>query len=249
MQLDVLQDRIGYRFLNQSLLHQALRHRSSLLPEGEGDLPVGSQWHNERLEFLGDAVLSLLISDLLFTRFPDLAEGALSRWRATLVNTDALSHLGREMGLGNCLQMGHGEELSGGREKNSILGNAMEALLGAIYLDGGHAAAQRVVNRMFADAIAAIRPERPGKDCKSLLQEKLQSLGRPLPVYRVIQAEGAPHQRIFTIECVADGLPPRRGQGQTKRTAEREAARRMLELWPDTSHGEALTPSGESFPT
>ncbi|MEO5368762.1 MAG: ribonuclease III [Magnetococcus sp. DMHC-1] len=234
MHLDTLQNNIGYHFQNQELLQQALRHRSSPPPlprEGDAASAVGAQWHNERLEFLGDAVLNLLVSDLLFTRFPHLAEGALSRWRSTLVNIDSLSDLARLIDLGSCLQMGHGEALSGGRQKNSILGDAMEALLGAIYLDGGHGAVQQVVRQMFAGAVAAIQPEQPGKDFKSLLQEKLQSLGRPLPLYRVVQAEGAPHQRIFTVECVAEGLPTGRGQGQTKRTAEREAARMLLDLW------------------
>ncbi|MBF0152528.1 MAG: ribonuclease III [Magnetococcales bacterium] len=232
MQLDILQSNFGYHFKNQELLQQALRHRSSLPPTGENQPGATLPWHNERLEFLGDAVLNLLISELLFNQFPDLDEGALSRWRATLVNTDSLSHFSRKIDLGNCLHMGHGEALSGGREKNSILGNAMEAVLGAIYLDGGHDAVREVVRKMFTATIAAMQTGQPGKDFKSLLQEKLQGLGRPLPIYRVIQAEGAPHQRTFTVECAADGLPPGQGQGSTKRSAEREAARMVLDLWP-----------------
>ncbi len=233
MDLDRLQERLGYHFQNQELLRQALRHRSGPPPVAEeSPAGAGGQWHNERLEFLGDAVLNLLISGQLYTRFPGLDEGALSRWRASLVSIDALSRLGRALDLGCCLELGHGEALSGGREKNSILGNAMEAILGAIYLDGGHVAARRVVGTMFAAALAGIQVDQSGKDFKSLLQERLQGLGRPLPVYRVVQAEGAPHQRLFTVECLAEGLPSGRGQGSTKRAAEREAARMLLELWP-----------------
>ncbi|MBF0612890.1 MAG: ribonuclease III [Magnetococcales bacterium] len=227
-----LQERLGYCFVRQELLEQALRHCSSLPDrEGEGMDPAhakGSDWHNERLEFLGDAVLNLMISHILFKTYPHASEGTLSQWRASLVNTRSLSGIGRDLGLGGVLHLGRGEALSGGREKPSILAGTVEAILGAAYLDGGEGAVQIIVERLFQPLIASCEPEKAGKDYKTLLQELLQAEGRLLPVYRVVSVSGAPHQREFAVECVAAGLPPGQGVGQSKRAAEQEAARMVV---------------------
>lgn len=224
--LDPLQELMGYRFVHPALLEQALHHRSSLPDSAAGT--NGSDWHNERLEFLGDAVLTLQVSRILFQTHQHAPEGTLSQWRATLVNTLTLSNLARDLGLGELLFLGRGEALSGGREKRSILAGTLEAILGAAYLDGGEDAAAEVVQRLFHPLLAAIEPEQSGKDYKSLLQELLQATGRLLPVYRVTAVNGAPHQREFSVECIAQEAPPGHGTGPSKRAAEQEAARMVM---------------------
>nr|CRH04550.1 Ribonuclease 3 [Candidatus Magnetococcus massalia] len=225
--LESLEERLNYGFSNPALLQLALTHRSSPL-ENLVDDGSASLAHNERLEFLGDAVLSLIISRLLYNRFKEAPEGLLSQWRAMLVNTRSLSEVGRELELGSHLRMGRGEAKSGGRNKHSILGNGLEAILGAIYLDGGYEPVNQVVEQLFASRIAAIEPKQQGKDYKTMLQEYLQADSEPLPVYEVRSEEGPPHNRLFSVVCMVKGSPAGDGQGRSKRAAEQVAAQQAL---------------------
>lgn len=236
--MEVLQQHLGYQFNAPDILCRALTHRSYLQdgPNSTESTPTLTDrtGHNERLEFLGDAVLGLAISDLLFQRYPEQPEGALSHWRSALVNTQSLARIAHTHHLGRFLHMGRGELLSGGRSKASLLGNTVEALLGAIYLDGGYTAAYTVIRRLFAEALATCRPGQWEKDYKSMLQEQLQGVGLPLPDYRVVAMEGAPHERIFQIACevnregVDAGPLSRIGFGRSKRTAEQSAAQAVF---------------------
>ncbi|MBF0159980.1 MAG: ribonuclease III [Magnetococcales bacterium] len=216
------QQQFGYRFVTPTLLDQALRHRS-IQPCEEG-MP-----HNERLEFLGDAVLELIISALLFQRFPSAMEGTLSHWRAALVNSHVLSRLGQQAGLGGYLQLGKGEDQSGGRYKDSILGNSFEALIGAVFLDGGYKAARTLVERLFVTQLDQIGLQQRARDYKSLLQEQLQARGQKLPSYRIVEVSGAPHQRHFVVECLIDEMVCGTGQGRSRRAAEQQAAHAALQ--------------------
>ncbi|MBF0589328.1 MAG: ribonuclease III [Magnetococcales bacterium] len=224
---------MGYRFSDPALLRQALTHRS-ILPEmleeqeSAGEGRTLSQ-HNERLEFLGDAVLELVVSGLLFHRFPDAPEGVLSQLRSRLVNTRQLSIIGRAWEFGELLSMGRGELLSGGRTKESILGNALEAVLGAVFLDGGYEAAQKVAHTLLQDQLDQVRIDDSRKDFKSRLQERLQADGRPLPIYEVTAADGPAHERHFTVACHVDGQIMGCGEGQSKKRAEQHAAHLTLE--------------------
>lgn len=226
-----LQARLGHRFQTPDLLGLALIHRSTPQPAGSEREAGGAvtPHHNERLEFLGDAVLELVVSHLLYLRFPRASEGQMSLWRASMVNTTHLSRVAVELELGPCLVMGKGEERSGGRAKESILSSALEALVGAVYLDGGLAAASGVVERLLGAAIRGVTPTGQEKDFKSLLQERLQAVGWGLPSYRVVGVSGADHERCFEVECRVGEELTERGMGSSKRAAEREAARRLLE--------------------
>lgn len=215
-----LETRIGYRFRDRACLRQALTHRSAGVP------------HNERLEFLGDAVLGLVVADLLGRRFPDAAEGELSRLRARLVRQPSLARVARDLDLGAQLRLGAGEKASGGHERESILADAVEALLGALYLDGGLDTARRQAEAWLAGQVAALGladgpPDT--RDAKTCLQEYLQAHNQPLPDYQVIAMSGKPHQRHFRVQCQAAGLPaPTLGEGRSRRIAEQEAAARAL---------------------
>jgi ribonuclease-3 len=239
--LAVFQEQLGYVFRDPIRLRLALTHRS--IPEpvhmGQTDETHGSEtddsesfpppWHNERLEFLGDAVLSVLISHALYQQFPGVSEGELSQWRSGLVNTRSLSAVARECNLGKMMRLGYGEALSGGRTKPSILAGGLEALLGAVFLDGGWDAVATLVSRLFATRLAAIQLGRLGKDYKSKLQEQLQAVGHPLPNYVVIDESGAPHEKTFVIECQVANRFNGRGVGRSKRRAEQAAAQATLE--------------------
>lgn len=213
-----LQERIGHDFADASLLQQALTHRSFGAP------------HNERLEFLGDSVLSLALSNLLYERFPQLSEGELSRVRSNLVNQQALAELAIGLKLGQVLRLGEGEVKSGGRERPSILADALEALFGAVYLDGGLAPALAWIARLYQPVLVSLNPQTLGKDPKTLLQEWLQGQRLPLPVYRVLQAQGASHAQSFAVECeiAALGITVP-GSGNSRRLAEQEAAKAALQ--------------------
>ncbi len=217
-ELLALQRRLQHRFQTPQLLTQAVTHRSF------------SSDHNERLEFLGDAVLNLAVGALLYEQLRDLPEGDLSRVRANLVKQDTLHRLALDLSLAGCLQLGEGEQRSGGRERPSILADALEALIGAVYLDAGHDAAQALVRRLYASV--EIRPEMPAaeKDPKTGLQEWLQGRKKPLPVYRIAATRGAAHQQKFEVECeVADLGLVSRGAGASRRAGEQAAAAAMLE--------------------
>lgn len=213
----VLERRIGHRFQDPALLAQALTHRSFGSP------------HNERLEFLGDGVIGCVIAEELYARFPDLAEGELSRLRASLVRETALAEVARSIGLSAFLRLGEGEVSSGGADRPSILADALEAAYGAVFLDGGYEAARASVRRIFGAAIGQLDPRQPAKDAKTQLQELLQERRQKLPEYRVIGTAGAAHQQVFEVECVAAGLGLRAsGSGSSRRRAEQQAAANLL---------------------
>jgi ribonuclease III len=213
-----LEQRVGYSFSRPELLAQALTHRSH------------SAFHNERLEFLGDSILNCAIAAELFERFPRLPEGDLSRLRAHLVRQEALHQIAQTLDLGDYLRLGEGELKSGGFARPSILADAFEALIGAIFVDGGYAAAQGTVRRVYAPLLSGLDPEALGKDPKTLLQELLQSRKIALPQYSVVATHGAAHSQNFEVECLIPQLSVRTtGSGSSRRAAEQEAALRAFE--------------------
>jgi len=213
-----LQQDIGYRFSDPGLLAQALTHRSYGTP------------HNERLEFLGDSVLNCVVAAELFERFGALPEGDLSRLRAHLVRQRALHGLAQTLGLGEQLRLGEGELKSGGFARPSILADAFEALVGAIFLDGGFGAAREAVRRLYEPLLAGLDPQALGKDPKTLLQELLQARKIALPQYSVLATRGAAHEQQIEVECLIPQLAVRTtGSGTSRRTAEQEAAMRAFE--------------------
>ena len=211
--------RLGHPFAQPRLLRQALTHRSYGAP------------HNERLEFLGDAVLNCVIAAQLFDRFPGLPEGNLSRLRAALVNQDSLSEVAQGLDLGDCLQLGEGELKSGGFRRPSILADALEAIIGAVYLDAGFDAAAALVARLFDARLQGLDPRTLGKDPKTLLQELLQGRRFALPRYSVLNVEGEAHDQHFHVECLIPELDIRTlGEGPSRRAAEQSAARAAYDL-------------------
>ncbi len=216
--VDKLCDALSYRFTQPQLLQQALSHRS-----------VGSD-NNERLEFLGDAILSYVISVELFRRFPDEDEGRLSRLRASLVKGDTLAALARDLSLGDYLRLGAGELKSGGFRRSSILADGFEAILGAIYLDSDIAAVEQVILRLFSERLAAVNSQTALKDPKTRLQEYLQSRQLPLPLYEVVQITGKAHAQTFTVSCRVEGLEQAlTASGSSRRKAEQTAAQLILD--------------------
>jgi len=218
MKREGIEQRIGHTFACPELLAQALTHRSH------------GAAHNERLEFLGDGVLNCIVAAELYERFGDLKEGDLSRLRANLVRQEPLRQLAHDIGIGERLRLGEGEIRSGGSDRPSILADAFEALIGAVFLDGGFDAARDVIRRLYAPLLAELDPRDPGKDPKTLLQELLQARKVALPQYSVVSTQGAAHEQQFEVECVIAELRLRtRGNGSSRRVAEQEAARRAFE--------------------
>ena len=216
--LVALQQRIGHRFSDPDLLQRALTHRS-----------FGTD-HNERLEFLGDAVLSLVISSLLFDRLGESDEGDLTRIRAHLVREDSLHRAALQLGLPELLRLGEGEARGGGALRASILADALEALFGATFVDGGFAAARALVQSLFGGIIDTTDVATWAKDAKTELQEWLQARRIPVPSYRIIAARGQAHAQTFEVECAVPALNlSEAGEGKSRRAAEQEAARRMLD--------------------
>lgn len=214
---DELLANLDYQFKDPNLLKIALTHRSK---GGE---------NNERLEFLGDAVVNFVVAEILYQQFPRASEGELSRWRATLVNRDALADVAKQFELGKYIHLGPGEIRSGGSERLSILSCAMEAVIGAVYLDGGFDAARAGIMRWYEPMIKSLSSASSHKDPKTLLQEFLQSQRMPLPVYTVESIEGEAHQQRFTISCQVDGVPLKTfGEGTSRRRGEQNAAQAML---------------------
>ena len=215
--LDALQQRLGYRFTQPMLLTRALTHRSA------------SADHNERLEFLGDAVLQTAVSALLYERFAGSDEGDLTRVRAHLVREDSLHRVALALGLPEVLRLSEGEARGGGAQRPSILADALEALIGAAFLDGGFAPAQAVVVQLFGETITSTEVDSWRKDAKTELQEWLQARKLPVPAYRIVATRGQAHAQTFDVECA---VPPlglaEQGEGKSRRVAEQEAARRML---------------------
>jgi ribonuclease III len=215
--LAALQERLQHRFQDPRLLSRALTHRSF------------SAEHNERLEFLGDSVLNLAVAALLYQRLKDLPEGELSRVRANLVKQETLHKLAVDLGLPGMLRLGEGEARSGGHKRPSILADALEALIGAVHLDAGYAAAEALVHRLFREV--EIKPEMSAaaKDPKTELQELLQGRKMRLPVYRVVATLGAAHKQTFDVECEVGELGlVERGIGASRRAGEQAAAAAML---------------------
>ncbi|HHZ87511.1 MAG TPA: ribonuclease III [Chromatiaceae bacterium] len=211
-------EQLEYQFSDQSLIGQALTHRS-----------FGAE-HNERLEFLGDAVLGLIVAELLYAHFPVAKEGRLSRLRANLVQKRTLASVARALAIGDYLRLGTGEQRSGGHSRDSTLADAFEAVLGAIYLDGGYGAASQVIHKIFTERLANLPDEGDEKDPKTQLQEYLQGRHKPLPQYTVVHLGGSPHKQTFEVECQAEGLSaPAIGNGNSRRGAEQDAALIALE--------------------
>ncbi|NCB56374.1 MAG: ribonuclease III [Gammaproteobacteria bacterium] len=216
--LSRLEQKLGYLFQNKDLLVRAITHRSA-----------GSR-HNERLEFLGDSILSLVIAEVLYHRFPNVSEGDMSRMRATLVREKTLAELAREFALGDYLILGPGELKSGGYRRESILADTVEALIGAIYLDSDLDGIRTLMLNWYNERLDSIRPGVEQKDPKTRLQEFLQGRRRPLPTYAVTDVKGEAHNQQFTVECAIDDIEAAFvGVGSSRRKAEQAAAERALE--------------------
>jgi ribonuclease-3 len=224
-EFEALQDRIGYRFRDRGLLEHALTHRSRAAED-----PSGGVKDNESLEFLGDAVLGLVAADMLFRRYPEFDEGQKSKIKASVVSAQALARRAERIQLGDHLLLGRGEEKTGGRFKQALLADGYEALIAAVYLDGGFRAAAELLERELGEAIADGATQAVvGEDYKSALQERLQALGRALPEYRVAAQSGPDHRKVFTVEVLVEGGVLGCATGKAKKEAEQEAAREALE--------------------
>jgi ribonuclease III len=236
-----LEERLGHKFSQPALLEKALTHSSSVpeLKSSGAEEPGGSSlpMDNERLEFLGDAVLELLTSEYLLASFPEWSEGQLSKSRARIVNASSLEAAARRLRLGEHLRLGRGEEKTGGREKPTILADAFEAVVAAVYLDAGLGSTREILRRLLFEQALEERGERISEsDRKSALQEFLQGRGRPPAEYRLAGESGPDHQKVFLIEVWVDGEYMATGEGSTKKEAEQRAARSALE---QLEHAEA----------
>ena len=217
--LKQLNQTLNYTFNDRSLFEQALTHRSA------------NKQHNERLEFLGDSVLSLVISEELYRKFPEVTEGQMSRMRATLVCGEMLAKIGAEFQLGDYLQLGSGELKSGGFRRSSILADAVEAIIGAIYLDSDFLSVQTLILAWYQSRLDEIDPNLHQKDPKTRLQEYLQQYKKALPEYEVIKITGKDHQQNFTVRCSVEGVSQSvTATGSSRRKAEQAAAEEILEL-------------------
>jgi ribonuclease-3 len=222
-EFDDLQARIGYRFRDRGLLEHALTHKSRAAEDASGGVT-----DNESLEFLGDAVLGLVVADALFHQYPDYDEGQKSKVKAAVVSTQSLARHAERLGLGEHLILGRGEEKTGGRFKQALLADGYEALIAALYLDGGLDAAETFLRKELKDAIDEGSAQSFVRDHKSALQERLQALGRPLPEYRVSGEAGPDHRKTFSVEVVVNGEVLGAATGRAKKEAEQEAARLAL---------------------
>jgi ribonuclease-3 len=220
-----LQAQLGHGFSNPQLLAQALTHRSA------------SGRNNERLEYLGDGLLNFVIGEAAYQHWPKAAEGDLSRLRASLVCEESLARIARNLNLSDVLHMGEGELKSGGYRRDSVLADALEALVGAVYLDGGFAPARAAVLRLFESALAQLPDPETLKDSKTRLQEYLQADARPLPEYRVLSEHGPPHRRVFRVACrLPDAGTETEAGGTSRKQAEQDAARLMFEQIKGVQH-------------
>jgi len=227
----MLEERLGHVFADRALCEAALTHKSWL-----NEAPGAGRTDNERLEFLGDAVLALVVSDLLMQRFPDRAEGELSKTRAVIVSEAGLSKTAQGIALGQWIFLGRGEDQAGGRAKASILSDALEALMGAVYLDGGLGAARKVAERLFGSALEHA-DKQARHDYKSRLQERSQALLQATPQYRVVGQEGPDHDKRFSVAISLGGREYGRAVGRSKKEAEQSAAAQalaILEAAPET---------------
>ena len=222
-EFDELQARIGYRFRDRGLLEHALTHKSRAAEDASGGVT-----DNESLEFLGDAVLGLVVADALFHQYPNYDEGQKSKIKAAVVSTQSLARHAERLRLGEHLILGRGEEKTGGRFKQALLADGYEALIAALYLDGGLDAAETFLRKELKDAIDEGSAQSFVRDHKSALQERLQALGRPLPEYRVSGEAGPDHRKTFSVEVVVNGEVLGTATGRAKKEAEQEAARLAL---------------------
>jgi ribonuclease-3 len=220
--LGALEESIGHRFEDRGLLVRALTHRSRAHEDATGATP-----DNESLEFRGDSVLGFVIADTLFCEFPQLDEGQKSKIKSAVVSTATLGRIGRALGLGDHLVLGRGEEKTGGRRKHALWADAYEAVVAALYLDGGIEAARRFVERDLGTALSASRGS-PEADHKSALQERLQARGEPVPEYVVVEEKGPAHRKRYVVECRVLGRSAGRGEGHSKKEAQQQAAREAL---------------------
>ena len=225
MEYEDLQQRLGVRFLSEQYLEEALTHRSYLNENPDWKLP-----HNERLEFLGDAVLELVTTDFLFRRYPSYEEGRLTSIRAALVNFQNLSRVARELGVEENLKMSKGEERDTGRARDVILANALEAIIGAVYCDAGYEAAERFVGLHVLTGVDEIVAKNLDKDVKSLFQEIVQERFKVTPIYEVLEESGPEHRKAFRVGVFFNGTKIAEGEGYSKQEAETEAARRGLHV-------------------
>jgi len=223
--VSAIADKLAYTFSDPVLLRQALTHRSYT-----NELPELEQSHNERLEFLGDAVVELSISHQLMELLPGSREGELTKLRAMVVSEASLARCAAELALGDYLNLGHGEDQSGGRRKSSILADAFEALVGAVYLDGGFAGADDTIRRLLGPTIDAAVEGDLDRDHKTRLQEVAQRVHREMPRYEVLQEQGPDHAKLFIVAVFLREREVAQGRGPSKKLAEQQAARRALKL-------------------
>ncbi len=222
--LDVLQRSLGYEFKSISLLSHALTHKSA------------HHKNNERFEFLGDAILNFVVADLLFIQFTGATEGELTRARASLVNKSSLYQVALGLSLSDYLNLGIGEQRSGGHRRESILADTLEAIICAIYLDSDFLTTRKIVEQLFMPKIALLKPQDQIKDPKTQLQEWLQGLKRTLPKYEIVSMIGEPHAQTFVVSCEVEGvLDIAQGVGPSRKIAEQIAARKMLEIMTNES--------------
>lgn len=211
---------LDYVFKDKALLETALTHRSCSIN------------NNERLEFLGDAILGFIIAEHLYHQLPDAPEGVLTRLRANLVKRETLAGLARSIDIGSLIKFGQGEKKSGGWRRDSILANTLEAVIGAVYLDAGINTCNKFILNLFQDLFNNLKPDQTEKDPKTTLQEILQEKKLPLPVYEIIKEEGQPHRRIFTVRCHITGIDKEIiAEGRSKRMAEQAAAKKALDFY------------------
>jgi ribonuclease III len=223
-EFEALQAAVGYRFRDRGLLEHAMTHTSRANEDASGGV-----MDNESLEFLGDAVLGFVVADLLFREFPEYDEGEKSKMKAILVSTATLARVAERLGLGDHLLLGRGEEKTGGRRKQALLADGCEALIAALYLDGGIEQARAFIVRELRSFVEELRRDGvSAQDYKSALQELVQGRNRPLPEYRVVGAVGPDHQKLFDVEVLVAGEPLARATGPSKKEAEQEAARLAL---------------------
>jgi len=224
MEVEKLEKSISYKFKNKEFINEALTHRSYL-----NENPTWKVSHNERLEFLGDAVLELVVTEILYRKYPNSAEGQLTSFRAALVNYQMLAEVSKVIELENSLLLSKGESKDMGRARDVILANAIEALIGAIYLDGGYDSAKNFIEKFVMAKLEEVVEKGLYKDAKSLLQEKTQANQKVTPIYRVISEEGPDHKKVFTVGVyLADKLVAS-GQGMSKQDAEVDAAKKALQ--------------------
>jgi ribonuclease III len=219
-----IEQELGYRFHSSDLLEEALRHSSFVNEQPDLDLR-----DNERFEFLGDAVLSLVVGHILMQRYPDLKEGDLSRMRANLVNESQLARIARSIHLGTFIRLGRGEIQTNGREKKSILADTFEAIIAAVYLDGGFQAAYNLIDTNFSPLLEGKSPTADHHDHKSKLQEIVQEKQGAMPQYSIIREEGPDHEKTFWIELTVFDIEVQ-GSGKSKKMAEQDAAQKALEI-------------------